>query len=96
MKSVIITFHIQLTVMTKPFLRNKQSILEFVKTCNTFLSFSGLKPNFTKCEVASIDFLKGVKMAACGMKSADLLSDAFIILGIHFPITKHFKKRLIL
>ena len=35
-------------------------------------------------------------MAAYGMKSADLLSDVFIILGIRFPITKHFKKRLIL
>lgn len=45
-------------------------------------------PNFTKCADAGVSFLKGVKMAICGMKSVDLMSDTLKILGVHFSYNK--------
>ena len=39
-----------------------------------FLFFSGLKINKTKCKIAGIGVLKGVKLALCGMKCVDLNS----------------------
>ena len=39
-----------------------------MKVFDIFSSFSGLKPNKSKCEVAEIGALKGAKMALCGMK----------------------------
>lgn len=74
--------------MAQLFLRNKQSILELAKTFYTYIIFFGLMPNFTKCADAGVSFLKGVKMAICGMKSVDLMSDTLKILGVHFSYNK--------
>ena len=41
----------------------KSSIKELLNTINYFPSFRGLKPNLSKCEVAGIGALKGVKVA---------------------------------
>ena len=54
------------------FLKDKESLIEVMKTFDIFSSFSGLKPNKSKCEVAVIGALKGAKMALCGMKCIDL------------------------
>ena len=43
-----------------------------MKVFDIFSSFSGLKPNKSKCEVAGIVALKGAKMPLCGMKCIDL------------------------
>ena len=48
------------------------------------LKLTGFKPNILKCEVASIGFLKGVKMAVCGIKCIDVTTDTKKILGVHF------------
>ena len=45
------------------FLENKESIKEIVKTFTLFASFSGLKPNISKCEICGLGPLKGVEMA---------------------------------
>ena len=66
------------------FLENKESIEEFVKTFTLFSSFSGLKPNFSKCEICGLGPLKGVQMAVCGMQTVDLTKDAVKILDIYF------------
>ena len=55
------------------FLKDKNSIKELLNTINYFLSFTGLKPNLSKCQVARIGALKGVNMAICGIRSIDLL-----------------------
>ena len=49
-----------------------------------FSSFSGLKPNISKCEICGLGPLKGVEMAVCGMQTVDLTKDAIKILGIYF------------
>ena len=66
------------------FFENKESIEELVKTFTLFSSFSGLKPNFSKCEICGLGSLKGVEMAVCCMQTADLTKDAIKILGIYF------------
>ena len=73
---------------TRFFFKNLGSIKELLHTVSLFLSFSGLKPNLSKCEVAGIGLLKGVKVAVCGIKCADLTKDAIKILGIFFRIIK--------
>ena len=59
-----------------------------IKVFNIFSTFSGLKPNISKCEIASIGVLKGVKVVVCGMKCIDLSIDTIKVLGIHFSYNK--------
>ena len=42
-------------------LKEKESLKEVMKVFDIFSSFSGLKPNKSKCEVAGIGALKGAK-----------------------------------
>ena len=58
------------------FLKDKNSIKELLNTIIYFSSFTGLKPNLSKCEVAGIGALKGVKVAICGIKCIDLTKEA--------------------
>ena len=66
------------------FLESKESIEELVKTFTLFSSFSGLKPNISKCEICGLGPLNWVEMAVCGMQSVDLTRDAIKILGVYF------------
>ena len=71
------------------FLRDKISINELMNTINYFLSFTGLKPSLSKCEVAGIDALKGAKVAICGIKYIDLTKEAIKISGVFFSYDKN-------
>ena len=53
-----------------------------------FSHFSGLKPNKTKCEIAGIGILKGVKVALCDMRCVNLHEDTIKILGIQYSYSK--------
>ena len=54
------------------FLEDISSIKIVLEDSNSLSGFSGLRPNFTKCEVAGINVLKIVNVALCGMKCLDL------------------------
>lgn len=54
------------------FLEDISSIKVVIQDLNSFCDFSGLLPNFTKCETPVIGVLKRVNIALCGMKSLDL------------------------
>ena len=43
------------------FLKEEKAVIEFMKTFDIFLIFSGLKPNKSKCEIAGLGALKGLK-----------------------------------
>ena len=45
------------------FLKEKKNVIELMKTFDIFLTFSGLKPNKSKCQIAGLDALKGVKLS---------------------------------
>ena len=59
-----------------------------MKAFDIFSSFSGLKPNKSKCEVVGIVALKWVKMVLCGIKCIDLRLNTVKILGIHSSYNK--------
>ena len=58
-----------------------------VNSFHIFSSFSGLRPNLSKCEIAGTGVLKGVKVAVCGIRCVELVLDTIKILGT-FLITK--------
>ena len=64
-----------------------------MKTFKLFSKFSGLKPNMLKCGVAGIGSLKGVKMAVCGIKCIDLITETIRILGVHFSYSQKLKTK---
>ena len=65
------------------FLKDKNSIKELLNTINYFSSFTGLKPNLSKCKVI------GVKVAICGIKCIDLTKEAIKILEVFFSYDKN-------
>ena len=58
------------------FLKSLGSIKELMNRVSLFSSFSGFKPQLSKCEVAGIELLKGVKVAVSRIKYIDLAKDA--------------------
>ena len=44
------------------FLKDEKSVVELMKTFDIFSTFFGLKPNKSKCEIAGLGALKGVKL----------------------------------
>ena len=66
--------------------RNKNthgSKILILKDLQSFSSFPLLRPNFTKCKIARLGFLKSVNMALCGMKCLDLTKEYVKVLGVH-------------
>ena len=55
---------------------------------NQFYMASGLRPNFSKFEIAGIDSLKDAKVALCGLKRLDLTKQSIKILGVHISYNK--------
>ena len=71
--------------------KNLDSMKELLNTISSYSSFSGLKPNLSKFEVAGIGLLKGVKVAVCRIKCIDLTKDAIKVLGTFFSYNKNIK-----
>ena len=59
------------------------------KDLQSFSSFSGLRPNFTKCKIAGIGVLKRVNVALCGMKCLDLAIECIKVLGLHISYNRN-------
>ena len=59
--------------------------------CYLYYHFSGLIPNLSKCEIAGIMVLKGVKVVACGIQCVDLVLDTIKILA-HFSYKDKLKE----
>ena len=66
------------------FLNDLLSVKNLIDTFKVFSLFSGLKANFSKCEIAGLGSLKGVLEALCRLKSINLTTDTIKILGVHF------------
>ena len=69
-------------------MRDERPIKNLFNVVDTFSGFSGLKPNLSKCEIAGIGALKGVKKAICGIKCIDLTNEVIKILGIFYSYDK--------
>ena len=64
-----------------------------VNSFHIFSRFSGLRPNLSKSEIAGLGFLKGVKVAVCGVQCLDLALDSIKILGTHFSYNEKLKRK---
>ena len=73
------------------FLNGLLSVKNLIDTFTVFSLLSGLKTNFSKCEIAGLGSLKGVLEAVCGLKSVNLTTDTIKILGIHFSYNSTLK-----
>ena len=65
-----------------------------VNSFDIFSSFSGLRPTLSKCDIAGIGVLKGIKVAVCGIQCVDLVLDTIKILGTHFSYNKKLKEEI--
>ena len=54
-----------------------------------FSTFSGLKPNKSKCKTAGLGALKEVKLALCGMECIDLVFNTIKILEGYYSYDKN-------
>ena len=70
----------------------KYIILELMNKLNTFSNFSGLKPNWTKCEITGIGVLSRVQVALCGIKCVNLNNETVKTLGVHFLYNKNLEQ----
>ena len=68
------------------------SLKEMVNSLHKFSRFSGLRPTLSKCEIAGIGVLKGVKVAVCGIQCVDLVLDNTKILATHFSYNEKLKE----
>ena len=79
-------FFILLTQVIVLFLKkDEKSVKELLNTINYLSSFTLLEPNLSKCEVAGIGALKGVKMEIFGIKWTKEAK----ILGVFFSNDKN-------
>ena len=70
------------------FLEDRYSVKNIINFFQTFSQFSGLKPNISECEIASIGLLKGAIEIICWLKLVNLTVDTIKILGVHFSDNK--------
>ena len=68
-------------------------IMKIMKTFDIFSTFSGLKPNKSKCEIAGLGAFKRLKLANCRMESIDLTFNANKSLGAYYSYDKNFKNQ---
>ena len=79
------TAHVKNTTFV---LEDISSIKVVIKDLNSFSGFSGLRPNFTKCEIAGIGVLKSVNVILCVMKCLDLTKECIKVLEVHISYNK--------
>ena len=70
------------------FLKDLDAVKNVLEMLNQFYMVSGLRPNFSKCEIAGIGSLKDAKVALCGLKSLDLTKENIKILSVHISYNK--------
>ena len=73
-------------------LSEENSVIELMKTFDTFSIFSGLKLNKVQCEIAGLSALKGVAFALCEMQRINLMFNATKILGAYYCYDKNNQK----
>ena len=79
---------------TNFFLKDKSSVFETSNISHKFSLVSGLSPDTTKCDIASIGTLKGVNVALCGMKCLNLTKETVKIFGVDFCYNKELEHEM--
>ena len=75
------------------FLKDEKPVIELMKTFDIFSTFYGLKPNKSKCEIAGLSALKGVKLALSGIEFIELMFNAIKILRVDYSYDKNLENQ---
>ena len=70
------------------FLKDLDSVKNVLEMQNQFYVVSGLRSNFSKCEIAGIGSLRDENVALCALKSLNLTKESINILGVHVSSNK--------
>ena len=73
------------------FFNDLLSVMNLIDTFTVFSLYSGLKANFSKCEIAGLGSLKWVLEVVCGLKSINLTTNTIKILRVHFSYSSTLK-----
>ena len=73
------------------FLNDLLSVKNLIDTFKVFSLFSGLKANFSKCEIAGLGSLKGILEAVYSSKSINLTADTIKFSVVHFSYNSTLK-----
>ena len=76
------------------FMKDLNSVKVILSSLDQFYTFSGLRPNLSKCEIAGIGVLKDENMALCGLKSVNLKKETIKILGVHLSYNEKLQNEL--
>ena len=63
--------------------KDLNSVKVILSSLDQFYTFSGLRPNLSKCEIAGIGVLKNANVALCGLKSVNFTKESMMNLGVH-------------
>ena len=74
--------------------KDLNSVKVILSSLNQFYTFSGLRPNQSKCEIAGIGVLKDANVALCGLKSVNLTKERIKILGVHLSYNEKLQNEL--
>ena len=76
------------------FVKDLNSVKVILSSLDQFYTFSGLRPNLRKCEIAGIGVLKDANVALCGLKSVNLTKESIKILGVHLSYNEKLQNEL--
>ena len=76
------------------FVKDLNSVKVILSNLDQFHTFSGLRPNLTKFEIAGIGVLKDANVALCGLKSVDLTKESIKMLGVHLSYNEKLQNEL--
>ena len=83
----------RMQTMLRFFLKDEKSAIKLMKTFDIFSTFCGLNPNRSKCKIAGLGALKGVKLALSEMECINMMFNAVKILAFCYSYDKNFKNQ---
>ena len=75
-------------------MKDLNSVKVILSSLDQFYTFSGLRPNLIKCEIAGIGVLKDANVASWGLKSVNLTKESIKILGVHLSHNEKLQNEL--
>ena len=86
--------YVRLRLTIQPVFSDKESVIEVMKVFDRFSLFPGLKTNQSKCKISdTVEPLKWVSPAPCGLECIDLTNKPLKSLIFTFFIIKSSKMR---
>ena len=76
------------------FVKDLSSVKVILSSLDQFYTFSDLRPNLSKCEIAGIGVQKDANVALCRLKSVNLTKESIKTLGVHLSYNEKLQNEL--